>query len=69
MNDMEMNDIELNDVEINNEYQIVSFQNETNLNKCIVYTFTFFMLILFASLLFVIIFMIYQYLSAVFIEN
>lgn len=54
----------MNDIEINIENEITSF--ETNLNKCIIYTFIFFILILFGLLLFVIILMIYNYLVAIF---
>jgi hypothetical protein len=59
----------MDDIEINIENEIVSFEDDSdsNLNKCIIYTFIFFILILFGLLLFVIILMIYNYLVAVFI--
>lgn len=56
----------MNNLEIVSQDEIMSFQNDSNLNKCIIYTFTFFIIILFSLLLFVIVFMIYNYLIFVF---
>jgi hypothetical protein len=57
----------MNNLEIVSQDEIISFQNNSNLNKCIIYTFTFFIIILFSLLLFVVIFMIYNYLTFILI--
>jgi hypothetical protein len=57
----------MNNLEIVTEDEITSFQNDSNLNKCVIYTFTFILIMLFGLLLFVIICMIYNYLLIVFL--
>lgn len=56
----------MNNLEIVSHDEILTFQNDSNLNKCIIYTFTFFIIILFGLLLFIIICMIYNYLTFIF---
>lgn len=56
----------MNNLEIITDNEITSFQNDSNINKCIIYTFTFFIIIIFGLMLFVIISMIYNYLTFVF---
>jgi hypothetical protein len=56
----------MNNLEIITDNEITSFQNDSNINKCIIYTFTFFIIIIFGLMIFVIISMIYNYLTFVF---
>lgn len=56
----------MDNLEIITDNEITSFQNDSNINKCIIYTFTFFIIIIFGLMLFVIIDMIYNYLIFVF---
>lgn len=56
----------MNDIEINIQDEIVSFENDYCLDKCVIYTFTLFLLVFFGLFLFVIIFMIYNYMISVF---
>jgi hypothetical protein len=56
----------MDNLEIITDNEITSFQNDSNINKCIIYTFTFFIIIIFGLMLFVIISMIYNYLTFVF---
>lgn len=49
------------------EDEIISFENTPYIDKCLIYTFTFFLVMIFGLLLFIIIFMIYNYLMIVFI--
>jgi hypothetical protein len=57
----------MDDIEINIEDEIVSFGNANCLDKCLIYTFTLFLVIFFGLFLFVIILMIYNYLMIIFI--
>jgi hypothetical protein len=56
----------MNNLEIITDNEITSFQNDSNINKCIIYIFTFFIIIIFGLMIFVIISMIYNYLTFVF---
>jgi hypothetical protein len=51
-------------ISINN--QNTSFYNNSCIDKCFIHTFVFILAIIFALLLFVVIFMIYQYVIIVF---
>lgn len=56
----------MDDIEMNTEDEIVHFENTSQLIKCFIYSFTFFIIMIFGLLLFVIICMIYEYLTVVF---
>jgi hypothetical protein len=56
----------MDDIEINIHDEIVSFGNDHCLDKCLIYTFTSFLVIFFGLFLFIIILMIYNYIMSVF---
>lgn len=66
--DVDVNSISTFNNSIENiQYEIVSSENTSRTNKFIVYAFIFILIIMFSSLLFIIICMVYNYLTVVFI--
>ncbi len=57
----------MDDIELNIQDEIASFGNVHCLDKCLIYTFTSFLVIFFGLFLFIIILMIYNYLMIIFI--